>query len=146
VRETRVVRNLLDQKLDFEWVKERLPYDEPAKTLDTSAGSEILLFPKLVRAVSPAEMSIDLVSPYFVPGEDGAAGLATLAKPRYGDAHPHQLAGVDRCQGARWLRKALQGPAPGHYVIPELLLAGVPVEQAYAQAMGPSQLLIPVNI
>ncbi len=45
VRETPVVRNLLDQKLDFEWVKARLLYDDPAKALDTSAGSEILLFP-----------------------------------------------------------------------------------------------------
>jgi putative cardiolipin synthase len=32
-----------------------------------------------VRAVSPAEKSFDLVSPYFVPGEAGTAALAALA-------------------------------------------------------------------
>jgi putative cardiolipin synthase len=79
VRETPVVRNLLDHKLDLEWVRTRLVYDDPAKTLVTNAGSEILLFPELVRVVGPAEKSFDLVSPYFVPGEAGTAALAALA-------------------------------------------------------------------
>jgi putative cardiolipin synthase len=79
VRETPLVRNLLDHELDFDWVKARLLYDDPVKTIDKNAGTEILLFPELVRAMGPAEKSIDLVSPYFVPGEAGTTTLATLA-------------------------------------------------------------------
>jgi putative cardiolipin synthase len=79
VRETSIVRNILDHKLEFEWVEARLLYDDPAKTLDTGAGPEILLFPELVRAMGPAEASLDLVSPYFVPGESGTEALVALA-------------------------------------------------------------------
>lgn len=78
VHDAPLVRNLLDHKLGYEWVNARLVYDDPAKTIDTSADTEILLFPQLVRAMGPAEKSIDLVSPYFVPGEAGTAALATL--------------------------------------------------------------------
>ncbi len=79
-RETPVVRDLLDHKLEFEWVKARVIYDDPAKTLDPGAGTDVLLFPELVRALGPAEKSLDLVSPYFVPGEAGTAALAALAR------------------------------------------------------------------
>ncbi|HWZ71141.1 MAG TPA: phospholipase D family protein [Casimicrobiaceae bacterium] len=74
-----IVRNLLDHKLNLEWLRARLVYDDPAKTLDTNAGTDVLLFPELVRAVGPAEKSFDLVTPYFVPGEEGTAALAALA-------------------------------------------------------------------
>ena len=78
-RASPIVRNLLGRKLDLEWVRTRLLYDDPAKTLDTNAGSDVLLFPELVRAVGPAEKSFDLVTPYFVPGDAGTAALAALA-------------------------------------------------------------------
>ncbi len=80
VRQSPVVHNLLDDKLAFEWVKARLIYDDPAKTLDAGAGADRLLFPELVRAMGPAEKSLDLVSPYFVPGENGTEALAALAR------------------------------------------------------------------
>jgi putative cardiolipin synthase len=78
-RASPIVRNLLDHRLDFEWVRTRLVYDDPAKTLDTNAGTDVLLFPELLRAVGPAQKSFDLVTPYFVPGEAGTAALAALA-------------------------------------------------------------------
>jgi putative cardiolipin synthase len=78
-RASPIVRNLLGHKLDLEWVRTRLLYDDPAKTLDTNAGTDVLLFPELVRAAGPAEKSFDLVTPYFVPGEAGTAALAALA-------------------------------------------------------------------
>ena len=80
VGEKSVVRDLLDGRLAFEWVDARLFYDDPAKTLNSDAESDILLFPQLVRAMGPAESSLDLVSPYFVPAENGTAALAALAK------------------------------------------------------------------
>jgi putative cardiolipin synthase len=80
VQETSIVRNLLDHTLDFEWVKACLIYDDPAKTLERDAGSDILLLPELIRTMGPAENSLDLVSPYFVPGESGTAALEALAR------------------------------------------------------------------
>jgi cardiolipin synthase C len=80
VRGSPLVADLLDHRLDLEWVTTRLVYDDPAKTLDTNARTDVLLFPELVRAAGPAERSLDLVSPYFVPGENGTETLAGLAR------------------------------------------------------------------
>jgi putative cardiolipin synthase len=80
VRTTPVVRDILDKKLAFEWATARLVYDDPAKTLDTSARKDFLLFPALVQAIGKPEKTLDLVSPYFVPGEEGTAALVALAR------------------------------------------------------------------
>ena len=40
----------------------------------------MLLFPELVRAMGRPEKSFDLVSPYFVPGDEGTEALAALAQ------------------------------------------------------------------
>ena len=55
-------------------------YDDPAKTLDTTARTDVLLFPELVRTIGRPEKTLDLVSPYFVPGDEGTAALAALAR------------------------------------------------------------------
>jgi putative cardiolipin synthase len=55
-------------------------YDDPAKTLDTTQRTDVLLFPELVRKMGRAEETLDLVSPYFVPGDGGTEQLVTLAK------------------------------------------------------------------
>ena len=80
VRTTPVVRDILERKLSFEWATARLVYDDPAKTLDTSARKDYLLFPALVQAMGKPEKTLDLVSPYFVPGEEGTAAMVALAR------------------------------------------------------------------
>ena len=77
----------------FEWTTAELVYDDPAKTLDTTERTDVLLFPELVRKIGRPEKTLDLVSPYFVPGADGTEHLAALAKRGVKRAHPHQLAG-----------------------------------------------------
>jgi putative cardiolipin synthase len=79
VRVTPVVRDLLDRKLAFEWTTARVLHDDPAKTLDTTERTDVLLFPALVRTIGRPEKTLDLVSPYFVPGDEGAAALVALA-------------------------------------------------------------------
>jgi putative cardiolipin synthase len=79
VRTTPVVRDLLAQKLSFDWARAQLVHDAPAKTLDTAQRADVLLFPDLVRAMGRPQKSLDLVSPYFVPGEEGTAALVALA-------------------------------------------------------------------
>ena len=80
VRSTRLVQQLLDRQLPLEWTEARLLYDDPAKTLDRAERNDLLLFPELVRVLGRPETSLDLVSPYFVPGEEGTAALAALAR------------------------------------------------------------------
>jgi len=79
VRARPVIQELLDRKLPFEWTTARLVHDDPAKTLDTTARTDVLLFPELVRTIGRPEKTLDLVSPYFVPGEQGTAALVALA-------------------------------------------------------------------
>jgi len=54
-------------------------FDDPAKTLDTTARTDVLLFPQLVMLIGKPRKSLDLISPYFVPRDDGTAALVALA-------------------------------------------------------------------
>jgi putative cardiolipin synthase len=78
-RTTSLVRDLLRGQLALEWTLARVEYDDPAKTLDTTARTDILLFPELVRTIGRPEKRFDLVSPYFVPGDEGTAALVMQA-------------------------------------------------------------------
>jgi putative cardiolipin synthase len=80
VRATPLVRDLLDHKLSFEWTTAQIVYDDPAKTLDATERTDVLLFPALVRMIGRPEKTLDIVSPYFVPGAGGTRNLAELAK------------------------------------------------------------------
>lgn len=79
VRDTPLVRDILERRLAFEWATARLAHDDPAKTLDAEGRVDLLLFPELVRMFGAPEASVDLVSPYFVPGDGGTAALVALA-------------------------------------------------------------------
>jgi putative cardiolipin synthase len=78
-RTTPLVRDLLGRQLALEWTLARVVYDDPAKTLDTTARTDVLLFPELVRTMGRPEKTFDLISPYFVPGEEGTAALVMQA-------------------------------------------------------------------
>ncbi len=80
VRLTPLIGDLLDRQLAFEWTTAQLVYDDPAKTLDTTARIDVLLFPELVRTIGRPQKTLDLASPYFVPGDGGTAALAALAE------------------------------------------------------------------
>ena len=80
VRGTPLIRDLLNRQLALEWTTAQLIYDDPAKTLDTTARTDVLLFPVLVRTLGRPDKALDLISPYFVPGAEGTAALVALAK------------------------------------------------------------------
>ena len=80
VRTTPILRDILDGRLTFEWTTARVVNDDPAKTLDTTARTDVLLFPELMRAMGRPEKALDLITPYFVPGDGGTAALVELAK------------------------------------------------------------------
>jgi len=80
VRATPVVREILERRLTVEWATVEVVYDDPAKTLDAVASPDVLLFPDLVAAMGRPQQSLDLVSPYFVPGDGGTAAIIALAQ------------------------------------------------------------------
>ena len=79
-RATPLVRDLLDRQLLLEWTTAQVVHDDPAKTLDTTGRTDVLLFPNLVQTIGRPQKTLDLVSPYFVPGPAGTAALEALAK------------------------------------------------------------------
>jgi putative cardiolipin synthase len=79
LHDTPLVRQLLDGHLPLDWAKAHLLRDDPAKTLDTSGRTDVLLLSSLLQSIGRPQHSLDLVSPYFVPGAEGTAVFAELA-------------------------------------------------------------------
>jgi len=80
LRDTPLVNELLAGRLPFEWADAQLVRDDPAKTLDTTGRTDVLLLAELLRTTVQPKKSFDLISPYFVPGKEGTEALAALAQ------------------------------------------------------------------
>lgn len=80
LRETQLLQELLAGRLPLEWTNATVVRDDPAKTLDTSARKDVLLLSELLPVIGRPDTYFDLVSPYFVPGEQGTEGLVKLAQ------------------------------------------------------------------
>lgn len=80
LRDTPILAELLEGRLSLEWTNATLLRDDPAKTLDAAGSTDVLLLPQLLRTIGRPDKTFDLVSPYFVPGEDGTAALVALAQ------------------------------------------------------------------
>lgn len=74
-----LVGDLLANRLPFDWSNVRMVSDDPAKGLGL-ATSEQLLWTRLKSATTPPTAAFRLLSPYFVPGEQGTAELAAMAR------------------------------------------------------------------
>jgi putative cardiolipin synthase len=79
VRETPLVRKFLAGELELEWVPAHLVTDDPAKVLHPPERRELQMGPRLEAAMGPVTTEMDLVSPYFVPTQDGTDALIALA-------------------------------------------------------------------
>ncbi|MGJ7507489.1 phospholipase D family protein [Variovorax sp. GT1P44] len=80
VRETPLLRQLANKQLDFEWTTARVIHDDPAKVLDRTNRKDLEMMPQLIEAFGNPQGELDLVSPYFVPGQGGTKGLTALAQ------------------------------------------------------------------
>ncbi|MGY0503984.1 phospholipase D-like domain-containing protein [Luteimonas sp. e5] len=78
-RQSDFIRNLRSRRLDFQWVPVRMVSDDPAKVLD-KAPPDAQLLPRLARLLGRPEKTVDLISPYFVPTQQGVDAFATLAR------------------------------------------------------------------
>lgn len=72
------VRQLLDGTLTLEWAHTRLVSDDPAKA-QGKAAPESLVLSQLRDILGEPKRELDLVSPYFVPGEVGTQYFTQLA-------------------------------------------------------------------
>jgi putative cardiolipin synthase len=78
LRKTTDVRRLIDGTLELEWAKTRLVSDDPAKALGT-APEHTMVLSQLRDILGVPHRELDLVSPYFVPGETGTQYFTQLA-------------------------------------------------------------------
>jgi putative cardiolipin synthase len=78
LRASNVVNNILSGQATLEWTTVTLVSDDPAKGLGEAAHGDIL-FPQLMALVERPARSVDLVSAYFIPGQEFTEGLAELA-------------------------------------------------------------------
>jgi putative cardiolipin synthase len=71
LRTTPLLEELEQHKLVFEWTNVKLVADDPAKTLDESGRTDLLLYPDLIKSLGTPQRSLDILSPYFVPSKRG---------------------------------------------------------------------------
>ena len=79
-RQAPFVQELLERRLEFDWATGQVLYDDPAKTLDSEARSDLLLLPVLIQRMGSPQKRLDVISPYFVPGAGGTELLAEMAR------------------------------------------------------------------
>ncbi|HYH40871.1 MAG TPA: phospholipase D family protein [Burkholderiales bacterium] len=80
LRETTLVRSLLERSLQFEWVSAEVVSDDPAKVLQSPERRDSHMLPHLTNALGAPQRELDLVSPYFVPGKEGTKALLALVE------------------------------------------------------------------
>ena len=75
LRRSMLVQQLLAGKLPLEWAPARVVADDPSKVLHPPERKDLQLLPRLQAALGDPARELDIVSPYFVPTEDGTAAL-----------------------------------------------------------------------
>lgn len=79
-RQTPLMREVAARRLPFEWADAHVVSDLPSKVRPSDGREPQLMFPLLREAMGEPRRELDLVSPYFVPGSDGAQELAAAAR------------------------------------------------------------------
>jgi putative cardiolipin synthase len=78
LRASTLVDELVKGSLDLEWARARMISDDPAKGLGLAVDGG-LLFDKIAQTMGDPVADLNMVSPYFVPTDDGVRAFATLA-------------------------------------------------------------------
>ncbi|WP_273163218.1 phospholipase D family protein [Massilia timonae] len=79
IKRSAFLEQLVEGSLPLEWARARFVSDDPAKVMGTAAPEANIAF-KLRDILGEPQRSLDLVSPYFVPGKEGTAAFVDLAK------------------------------------------------------------------
>jgi putative cardiolipin synthase len=75
-----LARGLADGSLDFSWSEARVIHDSPQKADLKKAGADELLISQLAPYITGAKKTVDIVSPYFVPGDKATDALCKLSR------------------------------------------------------------------
>jgi putative cardiolipin synthase len=79
LRESGVVRDLLQRRSDWEWGEAQLVVDDPRKGLGRAERKDYLMS-SLEHVLGPIRRELHLVSPYFVPMKEGVAALSAMER------------------------------------------------------------------
>lgn len=79
IKRSDFLEQLVGGSLPLEWARTRFVSDDPAKVVGKAAPEANIAF-KLKDLLGEPQRSLDLVSPYFVPGKEGADAFADLAR------------------------------------------------------------------
>ncbi len=79
IKRSAFLEQLVGGSLPLEWARARFVSDDPAKVMGTAVPEANIAF-KLKDILGEPRRSLDLVSPYFVPGPEGTAAFVDLAK------------------------------------------------------------------
>lgn len=79
LRQSNIIGNIATGEVHFEWTFVALVSDDPRKGLGEAKVKD-LLFPQLMALLTRPGQSVDLVSAYFVPGQQFTEALAALSR------------------------------------------------------------------
>jgi cardiolipin synthase C len=79
IDKARLARVLDGEASQLDWVPARLTADDPSKVSRDDADGLRRIIDDFSAAIGPIKTSLDIISPYFVPGANGARWLAELA-------------------------------------------------------------------
>jgi putative cardiolipin synthase len=79
IQQSPFIANIRAGKLPFEWAKTQLVSDSPLKGLG-KAAPDTRIMPQMRQLIGKPTRQFDLVSPYFVPGDDGTDAFAGMAR------------------------------------------------------------------
>jgi putative cardiolipin synthase len=79
LRHCHLIRDLMTGALRFAWARVHMVSDDPAKGLGRAREDE-MLWSRLLNIIGKPQRTLQLVSPYFVPGSTGLRDLADLAR------------------------------------------------------------------
>jgi putative cardiolipin synthase len=79
MRESTFFAELVTRRLPLEWAATLLVSDNPAKALDQAAPAS-RVGPQLRQMIGEPARELDLVSAYFVPGQNGTEAFSSLAR------------------------------------------------------------------
>ena len=78
--DSELARGLKDGSLAFGWSEARVIHDSPQKMDLKKAGTDELLISQLAPYITGAKKTVDIVSPYFVPGDRATQALCKLSQ------------------------------------------------------------------
>ncbi len=80
LKDSDLAHGLKEGTLNFDWAEAKVIHDSSEKKAAGKAGKDMLLISQLAPYIIGAKKTVDIVSPYFVPGDNATAALCELSQ------------------------------------------------------------------